>query len=176
MTLFPYGECQCGCGAKTSIARCSDASKGWIKGEPLKFVYQHRPLPIEFGDGCWEWTGTKNQFGYGRLCRDGRRVVAHRWLYERLRGAVPAGLQMDHLCRNRSCVNPDHLEPVTQRENLRRGDMAKSSADDVARWIDEAAHMDGSQRSKARQIAARHGVPVSRVRNAIAGRTWAGVS
>jgi hypothetical protein len=75
------------------------------------------------GDGCWEWVGPKNDSGYGVTFarRIGRREQAHRVAWELQRGPIPDGLQIDHLCRNRACVNPDHLEPVTQRENLIRG-------------------------------------------------------
>lgn len=69
-------------------------------------------------DGCWEWTASRFRNGYGQ----GNRTVAHRVVYELLVGPVPEGLDLDHLCRNRGCVNPGHLEPVTRRENLRRGE------------------------------------------------------
>lgn len=74
--------------------------------------------------GCWTWTGVHSGDGYGRFhCPTRRRmVVAHRWLWERLFGPVPERHVLDHLCRNRSCVNPAHLEAVSQRENLLRGD------------------------------------------------------
>lgn len=74
-------------------------------------------------DGCWNWTATKNHLGYGQIGRGGRGeglILAHRASYELSVGHVPEGLVLDHLCRNPSCVNPDHLEPVTQAENLRR--------------------------------------------------------
>lgn len=67
-------------------------------------------------DGCWLWTGTKYSNGYGQF----KRQIAHRYSYRYAKGEIPDGLCLDHLCRNKACVNPDHLEPVTQGENLRR--------------------------------------------------------
>lgn len=72
-------------------------------------------------DGCWLWTAARNQNGYGRFWDGVRLVQAHRWSYEYHVGAIPEGLQLDHLCRVRHCVNPEHLEPVTHAENGRRG-------------------------------------------------------
>lgn len=78
-------------------------------------------------DTCWLWTGagSNSSNGYGRVGRGGASRfsgsrLAHRWSYEWFVGRVPEGFQLDHLCRVRNCVNPQHLEPVTPRENTRR--------------------------------------------------------
>ena len=73
-------------------------------------------------DDCWHWTAYTNEKGYGQFHVDGRLVKAHRWSYEHFVGPIPEGLQIDHLCRVRNCVNPHHLEPVTGRENVLRGE------------------------------------------------------
>lgn len=70
---------------------------------------------------CWEWTGWRSTEGYGWTHFNGRKESVHRTAYMILVGEVPDGLFLDHLCRNRACFNPAHLEPVTCRENLLRG-------------------------------------------------------
>ena len=74
---------------------------------------------------CWLWTAGCGSDGYGRLYVAGRHVLAHRFAYELLVGPIPEGLQIDHLCRVRLCVNPAHMEPVTQQENIRRGESGR---------------------------------------------------
>lgn len=73
---------------------------------------------------CWLWTAATFPSGYGQFAvgPPWRRVMAHRWAYEDRFGVIPDGLQIDHLCRNRPCCNPDHLEAVTQHENIMRGE------------------------------------------------------
>lgn len=73
-------------------------------------------------DGCWEWQASLRT-GYGVIAGEGiggKKQMAHRAIYELLVGPIPEGLDLDHLCRNRKCVRPSHLEPVTRQENLRR--------------------------------------------------------
>ncbi|MFD0772635.1 HNH endonuclease signature motif containing protein [Streptomonospora algeriensis] len=72
-------------------------------------------------DACWTWTGALDRGGYGKFFIAGREYIAHRLAYEIVLGPIPGGLCIDHLCRHRACVNPVHLEPVTQRENVLRG-------------------------------------------------------
>lgn len=73
-------------------------------------------------NGCWVFEGHLRE-GYGTIHINGRgkaKENVHRVVYEALRGPIPAGCHLDHLCRNKACFNPDHLEPVTPRENIRR--------------------------------------------------------
>lgn len=80
------------------------------------FKYVHKT------ESCWEWTGSKCQKGYGRFVLSRRtQIKAHRFSWQVVNGEIPKGLQLDHLCRNRGCVNPAHLEPVTNLENTLRG-------------------------------------------------------
>ena len=78
---------------------------------------------VEKTVGCWIWKGRKTARGYGEFWMNSDRgiIPAHRAAYELIVGKVPDGLTLDHLCKNKACVNPDHLEPVTNRENLLRG-------------------------------------------------------
>jgi len=71
--------------------------------------------------GCWLWVGSTATNGYGGFMVGGKNFRVHRLSYELIKGEIPDGLQIDHLCRVRNCVNPDHLEAVTQRENIFRG-------------------------------------------------------
>jgi hypothetical protein len=77
---------------------------------------------MDFG-GCWTYTGALTRGGYGQIWWKGKNNLAHRVSYELHHGPAPAGLQLDHLCRNRACINPVHLEPVTARVNTARNPM-----------------------------------------------------
>jgi hypothetical protein len=77
---------------------------------------------LSLGEGCWEWLAGLTMDGYGQFHpRRGFPTHAHRYSYDLLVGPIPDGLDVDHLCRNRKCVNPDHLEPVTVKVNILRG-------------------------------------------------------
>jgi hypothetical protein len=75
--------------------------------------------------GCWEWTAGKSSDGYAMMYLEGKMIYSHRWSYEYYNTAIPSKYIIDHLCRVRHCVNPNHLEAVTSKENTRRGDHSR---------------------------------------------------
>jgi len=95
-------------------------------GTPLIARLWHKSVYMP--SRCYEWRGVKNSDGYGHLNVDGRYERTHRAAYKLLVGPIPDGLQLDHLCRNRACWNPQHLEPVTSRENTMRSNQSLASA------------------------------------------------
>jgi HNH endonuclease len=132
------GFCYCGCGEKTKKAKHSDNRYGDRKGEHRRFIRGHflrrspHPYIVEdrgYKTPCWTWQWNKSNGGYaltgaGQVNKGESRYV-HRRDWTRIHGPVPPGMELDHLCRVRSCINPDHLEPVTKKENARRGSNTK---------------------------------------------------
>jgi hypothetical protein len=121
--------------------------------------------PTGYETDCWLWQLAKNAKGYGVVhIAPGRMDYAHRVYYEQYVGSIPVGMELDHLCRVRACVNPDHLEAVTRAENARRGSKTKLKPADVIRI----------RRSTEKQpvLAERYGVSQSQISRIKTGLVW----
>jgi len=126
------GYCKCGCGEKTNISKINRKDRGWIKGKHINFIKNHA-IKINISDNykidkitnCWNWLGYIAKNGYAKIGSKFHTTLAHKYLYEIKYGKVAKNKELDHLCRNRKCVNPDHLEEVSRLENSRRGSKTK---------------------------------------------------
>ncbi len=137
MSSSESGYCQCGCGEITNLAPHTNHKRGRVKGRPYRFIKGHNNRDVGISNnlgvaytvdnktGCWLWGCSKTPTGYGQFRYKGKNVYAHRHFYEKYKELIPDGYCIDHLCRSRACVNPDHMEPVTQAENVRRGIQTK---------------------------------------------------
>lgn len=147
------GLCLCGCGGRTSLAPKTMASRGWIKGQPLRYIHGHSGGPptriwdesayvvadLGYVNPCLLWTGSVDRDGYGRVRYRGELIMAHRWAWIQLREPFSGDLDLDHLChdpatcsppcQHRRCINVEHLEPVTHQENVIRGATTKVRTD-----------------------------------------------
>jgi hypothetical protein len=116
--------------------------------------------------GCWLWLRWRDPNGYGRISQSrwGRSLLAHRWYYEQRHGPIAAGLHLDHLCRRPSCVNPDHLEPVTNRENILRGRATRVTDEQVrVAWL--AVQNGAGTRATARAMGTTHATLIRRFKS-----------
>lgn len=159
--------CECGCGLPAPLWKATARTLGRIKGQPARFINGHCNRKTSKGPGhevdsvtgCWNWTGSLDVLGYGRVWIGNRKTKkAHRQYYERYVGLIPDGLTIDHLCRNKRCVNPAHLEAVSADENARRAN-SKLNHDQRAE-VQRLYERDGLS---AREISKQFGVTVETV-------------
>ena len=173
----PFGYCHCGCNQKTSLASQTARTRNLVKGQPTDYIRGHknRKSPVDYviedrgyKTPCWIWQLATDKDGYGQKKVKGKQAKAHRHFYERKYGPVPAGLEPDHLCRVRPCVNPDHLEPVSVAENSRRGSNAVLTAAEVR----EIRSLSFSHRGDRTRTAAKFGVNPATICDILKRKTW----
>jgi hypothetical protein len=171
---MPEGLCQCGCGRPTKPADRNRPKAGWVKGEPRPFLKGHGrwvghgpEFVVHPTTGCWLWERNKLPAGYGLLRRRNKGMLAHRVFYEDAYGPIPAGMVIDHLCRVPSCVNPAHLQAVSQAENVRRGSAARLT---LAKALEARALV--AQGHAYRDVARRFDVSTSCINEIVNGRNW----
>lgn len=114
---------------KHPVSLCSTTCSGEFQRAQIRDDWSRfmaKVLVVE--SGCWEWSAYRNPGGYGRFNVQGRMMLAHRFSYEHHYDPIPVGLELDHLCRNRCCVNPAHLEAVDRRTNTLRNESPSSRA------------------------------------------------
>jgi len=158
--------CECGCGRVTPVAAKTQSCIGHVKGQHVRFCKGHNRRKsgvdwIEVDHGyttpCWDWQRATNNGGYGQMWDSvqKRDRPPHCVYWERENGPVPEGLELDHLCRNRRCCRPSHMEPVTRAENIRRGantSLTDADAEEIRRRYDEAKKKWGLQSQLAREF------------------------
>jgi hypothetical protein len=177
------GFCACGCGRKTRIAPYHMRRLGWFKGFPEKFIIGHsrkitleKKYIVDLKTGCWNWKRIHkngNAKGYATsIRRNGISRPAYRFMWEEKHGEIPVGLDIDHLCKNRRCVNPQHLEAVSRAENIQRSLSAKLDKSQVA----EIRARYRSEIITQRQLCKEYGVSPGTMCSLISGKTWVGIN
>ena len=191
------GICECGCGQPTKISPRNQSQRGYVRGQPRRFVHGHgRSKPgfenkvelarrfdqfvdIRADDACWPWLGASDPCGYGQMCVNGRIERAHRLAWLLSNGEIEENLRVLHRCDNPPCVNPAHLFLGTQLENVRdcitkkrnnygeRCGSAKLSEPDV-RAIRELV----SSGHRQSDLAKRFGVSHQQISRVSLGRAW----
>jgi HNH endonuclease len=166
-------EMNCGCGCGKPILY-QQSLNGFLRNHQpsrRKPVLNRLLSRVKFTDaGCWEWTGaiTGGECGgYPCIRIDGHTLGAHRVSYALFKGEIPDGLEPDHTCKNRKCINPDHLEAVTHQVNVRRGAVGKLTAEIVSEIR--------TSKEPSRIIAARFGITYTYVNMLRRGLGWTDV-
>jgi hypothetical protein len=142
------------------------------RGEALAFWSRTEPGP----EDCIDWSGYRNVRGYGVFTHLSKRRLAHRAVLLMRGVEIPDGYEVDHLCHRPACVNPDHLEVVTPRENARRSPRVKLTPEDVRQIRSEFREWPGTVGSFGRHVADRFGMTGPGIEAVVRRTTWADIS
>lgn len=195
---YPYGECQCGCGAVVNLARSTVDKYGWIVGHPMAYIAGHRQGPLyptledafwahvkKGNEGqCWDWQGhIPAGRGYGVLNYNRKFYRVHRLSWEIHNGPIPDGLFVCHTCDRRRCVNISHLWLGTHEDNqndkIEKGRTPKGQDAGPSKLLEaDVREMKRlfHQGAKRKDIAAIFGVPYYTLCDILNGRTWSHIT
>ena len=158
-------KCACGCGRKVDYKQ---PRTGYLRNhQPSRINPLNERVTAKIrkvAHGCWEWTGSKNSQGYGNIKVGDRTLPAHRIVFEMYGNALEVGMDIDHLCRNKGCVNPKHLELVTRSENVRRGKSTKLNKTKVLQIR--------ASKESSRKICKKFNVCAATIRHIRLGLIW----
>lgn len=158
----------CACGL---CGRHANPGRRYIHGHNRKLPPRYT---IDSATGCWLWAGRILPSGYGQYKDEGRILQAHIYFYEKAKGPVPEGLELDHLCSVKRCVNPDHLEAVTHLVNVRRSRVCRLNEGIVRGIHSDWARSSGVSRPEFAKVKAQAlGVAKQTVLDVLDGDTWA---
>lgn len=156
----------CKCGCKTAVKN-EYANGHYGRKSPVDFVVENHG----YKSCCWIWKLNVDKYtGYARIKRDGKGQNVHKYYWEKVNGKVPDGLVLDHLCRIKKCMRPDHLEAVTVAENTQRGLSTPLTVDDVKSII--LLYRNGSSQYK---IARDYNIAQQTVSGIVTRKTWKAV-
>jgi hypothetical protein len=127
---------------------------------------------------CWEWQSSLNAGGYGRFSTNGDKISAHRLAYELVKGPIPEGLHIRHMCHNRLCCNPNHLDVGTPRDNaqdaIKAGRFSQGRINGMSKLTpaDVVLIRQNTARLKVRDLARQYGVSAGTISNVKTGKIW----
>lgn len=181
LPIVPAGKCHCGCGGDAPIASQNFKALEVAKGETFRFISGHNVRSADpdwaledrgYDTPCWVWQRALGSNGYARKRVHRKNYGAHRWYYEAVHGPIPEGHHLHHLCEQRDCVNPDHLQSLTAADHLRphRGKLRPKDVRAIRRSL---ASFSGYGACPA--LASRYEVGVKTISDIKLGKTWVGV-